>query len=132
METTEIESYDALLMHIRQMEAEKINRSEELRQKFKEVVYTLNPVSFVKESLHTLANDREVHIDLAKVGLNIGANLVIDQVLGKYRSVKGFFGSVLFENISGYLINHNATKIVSGIGKKIFGKSHTNQSINEK
>lgn len=131
MESTEIASYDALLMQIRQMEAEKISRSDELQQKFTEVVYTLNPVSFVKESLHTLANDKEVHIDLAKVGLNLGANLVIDQVLGKYRSVKGFFGSVLFENISGYFINQNATKIMSGISKKIFGKAHTNQSLND-
>lgn len=131
MESTEIAGYDELLMYVRQIEVEKMARFDDLSQKFEAVMYTLNPVSFVKESLHTLANDREVHIDIAKVGLNMGANLLIDQVLGKYRSVKGFFSSVFFENISAYFINQNASKIVSGIGKRIFGISVNHQSVNE-
>jgi hypothetical protein len=119
MENTEISSHAELLMSIMHLKSEKFRQEEEIVYTFKELAYYLNPITMVRGSLHELAQNKEVQFDLAKVALNLGANLVIDQVFGKYRSIKGLFRSVLIETISTTFINNNVTKIISGITKLI-------------
>lgn len=132
MENRKICTYDQLQIQIATLRNEKSYLEEDLKHSFFTFIATLNPLSFVKNSLHTLATDTEVQFDLAKVGLNIGANLIIGQVFGKYRSIKGFFRSVLAENVSSYFINSNAGKIVSVIGRQISERLHPDNRINKK
>jgi hypothetical protein len=105
------------------LKAEKFSREEDLKYTFKEFVSTLNPISMVKESLHQLAADRDVKFDLAKVGLNLGVDFIIDKVLGRNRSVKGFLSSVLIEKFSTLFLNNNISKIVSEISKLLHPNS---------
>jgi hypothetical protein len=117
MEKTDICSHSELMLQIMRLKAEKLEGEKELSYKFKELVYTFNPVSLVKKSIHDLADDTDVKYDLAKIGLNVGANFLIDQLLGKNRSVKGFLSSLVVEKISSSYINNNLSSIIAGIGK---------------
>lgn len=119
MENIEISNHTQLVLRIQQIKAEKIRQEEELKIAMKGFVNNFNSVSIVKEYLHSLASDKEVQFDLAKVGLNIGANFIIDRVLGKNRSIVGFLSSLVAEKLSASFINDNFSKIISGIGKII-------------
>lgn len=123
MENSDISNHLELRIRISQLKAEQNIQKAALANMCKEFVSTLNPVTFVKSSLHTLATDKTVQFDLVKVGLNLGTNLIIDQTLGRYRSIKGFLSSVLLEKYSSSFINNNVSKIVSVIGNLVSGKS---------
>ena len=113
MESKKILNHNDLLCHIAKLKDDKICQEIELKIKLNEFVKGLNPVSMVKDSLHELAQNKEVRLDIAKVGLNVGANFLIDSVLGRSKSVKGFLSSMLMEKISSIVIDKNA----SGINK---------------
>lgn len=118
MENIDVYDHASLILRIKQLKTDKKTQEDELQIRFSEFMGTLNPLAIVKGSLRELAGDKEIQFDLAKVALNIGSNLIIDQVFGKYRSIKGFFSSVLFENISNSLINNSTVKIFSLFKKK--------------
>ncbi len=117
MENKKILNHTELSMCIMQLKSDILLQEDELKHKFKEFLFTLNPISIVKDSIHQLARDKEVQFDLTKVGLNVGANFLIDQVLGRNRSIKGFLSSLLVEKFSNTFINKNASGIISGISK---------------
>ncbi|HAX96709.1 MAG TPA: hypothetical protein DCY35_09365 [Prolixibacteraceae bacterium] len=83
MGNTEITNYTGVAIRIMHLKQEKLRQEDELKYELKEFVYNLSPVSMVKQSRHKLAEDREVQIDLTKIGLNWGANFLIDRILGK-------------------------------------------------
>ena len=64
-----------------------------------------------------LVEDKQVKVDFVKMGLNIGATFLIDLVLGRHRSVKGFLSSEVASKISSALINTNFSKIISSVTK---------------
>ncbi len=88
-----------LLIQIDLIKSQKRTQELELAICFKKLIYTLNPVSFIKDSVHSLVADPDVASDLANAGAQIGTSIVVDMVLGRYRSVKGFVGSVLLERV---------------------------------
>ena len=115
MENSAFTTHAEILLRIAELKAEKLTREDYLKHTLNEFVYALNPVSIVKKSLHGFVTDKQVQVDLAKAGLNVGANFIIDQALGRYRSVRGFVSSVLVEKFSPAFINNNISKIFSGI-----------------
>lgn len=119
MGNTEITIYTEVTMRIMHLKQEKFRQEDELKDAFKEFVYHLSPVSMVKQSLHQLAQDREVQFDLTKIGLNLGANFLIDRILGKNSSFKGFLSALLVEKISDSFINNNLSNLISGIRRLI-------------
>ncbi len=122
MENTKISGHTELLLQIMHLKGEKFRQEEELKHSLKEFAYSLSPAQIVKDSLHKLASDKEVRVDLGKVGLNMGANFIIEKVLGRSNSIKGFLSSILVEKISGSIINNNSSKIISGISNLLFPK----------
>ncbi|MBA3663066.1 MAG: hypothetical protein H0W61_02515 [Bacteroidetes bacterium] len=112
-----VSNHTQLALRIKQLKAKKFIQEEELKVAIKEFVNTLSPLSMVKDSLHKLATDNEVKTDLATVGLKLGANLLIDTVLGKRSGIKGFLSSLLVENVAGSYINNNSSKIISTISQ---------------
>lgn len=117
MENLKITNHSELQFRIMQLKSEKLSQEIELKVKVKEFFYTLSPVSIVKNSLRDLVSDKDVRFDMAKVGLNVGANFLIDKVVGRNRSIKGFLGSLLIEKVSSSFINNNASSIVSVFSK---------------
>lgn len=123
MENIKITNHTQLQLHIMHLKSKKLSQEIELKHSVKEFVYSISPIAIVKDSLHSLVQDKEVRMDLTKVGLNIGANFLIDKVVGRSRSIKGFLSSILIEKISTSFINSNASSIISGISKIIHSGS---------
>lgn len=121
MENTDIYDHATLIKHIHYLRDVKNVQEEELKSCFNGFVDSLNPVTLVKKSLHDLAENKEVQFDLTKVALNTASNLVIDQLFGKYRSIKGFLSSVMIEGVSNTFINGSSLKILSFFKKKKHG-----------
>ena len=115
----DINNCNELELKILELKNLKLKQEIELKHSIKEFAYSLSPVAMVKDSLHELAQDKTVKLNLAKVGLNAGANFIIDKVLGKNRSLKGYIASILVENLSKIFINKNAPVFINGINKLI-------------
>ncbi len=122
MNRPQISNLADLELHVQHLKTQKRQQETELKTTFNELIDTLNPISIAKQSLHELAGDLEVQFDVVKMGLNVGANLIIDKVLGKHQSIKGFLSSIVMEKLSTIVINNNATDIVLGITDLILGK----------
>ncbi len=117
MENSEISTHSELALRIIYLKSIKIKQEEEIKITFKELANSIHPVTMVKESLHELSLDKEVQFDLTKIGLNEGANFIIEKVFGKNKSVKGFVSTLLVEALSSTLINRNLPKIISSFTK---------------
>lgn len=113
-----ISGHAQLSQRILELREEKQNQEAELKQKINTAVDSLNPLYMLKQSLHEFVEDKNVKTDLLKAGVNIGANLIIDKSLGKYKSIKGFLSSVLVENISTPVIYSGLSKLLSVFSKE--------------
>ena len=123
MEKIKITNHTQLQLRIMHLRSEKISQEIELKHTIKEFIYSISPLAIVKDSLHSLVQDKEVRFDMAKVGLNLGANFLIEKVVGRSKSFKGFLSSILIEKISSSFINSNASSIISGISKIMHSNS---------
>ena len=126
MKIMNVTNHSELVFRIMELKAQKLSQEIELKYCIKEFAYTVNPTSMIKNSIYELSQDKEVRIDLTKVGFTLGANFIIDKVLGRNRGIKGFLSSVLFEKVSSTLINKYAPGIVSGFRKLINSRSRQN------
>lgn len=115
MEKTEISNYSELMMRIEYLKEEKTKQEEELKVTFKEFVNSLDPIQMMKQSLHKLAEDKEVQVDLTRVGVSIGVNYIINKILYKSNNLKGFLSSVFVNLISSTLTTENISKIITVI-----------------
>ena len=130
MTSSNLSNHTELQLRIAQLKAETKIQDEVLLQTFKGFVETLNPITMAKTSIHELASDKQVQFDVVKVGLNLGTNFIIEQVLGR-QSIKGYLSSVIVEKISSSIINNNINipQIVSGISQLVnhYTKEESNQ-----
>ena len=129
MKSTEINNQEQLSQLIQQLKAQSKMQEEAIIDRFNEFVHTINPITIVKSTLSALAGDTDVHYNVAKLGLNAGANVFIDQFLGKYRTIKGFVSSIVAESISSTYINNNASQILSRI-TNLIGNYFDNRKSN--
>lgn len=115
-----ITTYASLLVNTRHMKEEKRKQEEVLKREIREMIYRIDPISVMKNALHELAQDKVVKMDLAKVGLNMGANLLVNQVLGGKLSIKGFMSALLIEKASSLLSSDRLLKLLAKFnqGKK--------------
>ena len=104
---------ESLELRRAQLLAERAQQEAALKLKSREMVTALNPLNIVKESIHDLAGDKDVRFDVAKVGLSVGANFVIGQLLGQPKTSKGALRAILVQTIATTLINSNATRIIT-------------------
>ena len=123
MKNENITTHSELLFRIKELRTQKLSQEIELKHCIKEFIYKINPTSMIKDSIHELSRDKEVRFDLAKVGLNVGANFIIDKVFGRNNSIGGSLSSMLLEKISGTFINKNSASIIAGLGKLLSSKS---------
>ena len=125
MQKVIISNQAELLARIKFLKREKPVKEEDLKLKFKEYMTSLNPLLLMKDALHQLANDKEVRLDLGKVGLNIATTFITDKLLGRQRSIKGFLGSMLVEKLSSLVITSNGSKLLDGLSKLLKPKSQS-------
>ena len=89
-----------LLQKILQLQQQKKQQEQTIKMQFQDLTTALNPVALVKESILNLVAEKEVQQGVAKVGINVVANFVIEKILGRNNSIKGYISSLLVEKMS--------------------------------
>ncbi|MGZ3901805.1 MAG: hypothetical protein ACXVDC_15870, partial [Bacteroidia bacterium] len=84
----------------------------------KEFALSLKPLTIIKKSLHEFASDKIVKEDIVTAGMKLGTNFIIEKVMGRNRSIKGFLGSVLVEQLAATLISKKVSPLVTEIFKQ--------------
>lgn len=116
-------NYEQLLTQIETLRNEKDFQEDKLKNSFSEMLGLLNVMSLFKA-----ATKQEHPLGLAKTGLNMILTLIIDLVLGKHRSIKGYLSAVMVEKITTVLINNNLTNIITGISSLFNRKTQYERS----
>ena len=111
------QNYAQLLARIEYLKMAKIAQEVELKEAVKTYVQSLHPTEIIKQSIQSMTHDQGLKMDVTKLGLTVGANALIDQVLGRNRSIKGFLSALLLENMAAGAINRNASEIVAVFGR---------------
>jgi len=68
-----------------------------LKSQFNHILENINPLEIVKDSLSTLLKDKEVQDNFSTKAVSLGANFVIEKILGRNRSIIGYFSSIIVE-----------------------------------
>ncbi len=118
-----ISNYEQLLTQIETLREEKDFQEDKLKNSFSEMLGLLNIMSLFKA-----ATKQEQPLELAKTGLNMILTLIIDLVLGKHRSIKGYLSAVMVEKFTTVLINNNLTNIITGISSLFNRKTQYERS----
>ncbi len=118
MKTNNIKNHSELILRIAELRIEKEIKEEKLQRSFTNIVSTLNLISLFKV---TTNHDRPM--ELAKTGVNMILNLIIDLALGKHRSIKGYLSAIMVEKFTTVLVNNNLINIISGISSLLHKKN---------
>lgn len=113
---------DDLTCELKHLQELSIRQELEIKDLILDLAHAVNPVNIMKDSIHGLASVRPPNNDIVSMSTNIGTNYVIEKVLGKNRSIKGFIGSLVAETIATELINRNAPQLLNQVidlGKKV-------------
>jgi len=126
MEKVIIVSHSQLILRLAELRMDKDIRGKKLKVLFTEMATTLNLTTIFKEATNT-----ERPMELAKSGINMIVNLIIDLVLGKHRSIKGYLSAVMLERFSAMLVDNNLINIIYGINSIFKRKSQYEKSQEE-
>jgi len=119
MENKEISNYPELVLYIMHLKQDKFRQEEEIKYTIRELIYLLNPITIIKQGIHNLANDAEARVDMVKVGLSMGANMLVNRIMRNKSGITGLIGKVVLGKFSSTLIGRNLTKIAGGILNRI-------------
>lgn len=119
MENKEISNYPELKLHIMHLKQDKFRQEEEIKYTVRELIYLLNPVTIIKQGIHNLAEDAETRVDMLKVGLTMGTNMLIHRILRNKTGIVGLVGKVVLGKLSSTVIGSNLNKIVAGIRNRL-------------
>ena len=109
MENKVIINHVQLQLRIAELRMYKGIQEEELKLSLRDAFATLNFISIFKNATV------EQPIQLAKSAVNMTLDLIIDLVLGKHRSIKGFLSSILVERFTTTLVDNNLMTIISTV-----------------
>lgn len=119
MENKEISNYPELVLHIMHLKQDKFKQEEDIKYTIRELIYLLNPITIIKQGIHNMAQDAETRVDMLKVGLSMGTNMLMNRILRNKSGIVGLIGRVVLGKFSSSVIGNNLTKIVSGIRNRI-------------
>lgn len=123
MEKAIITNHSELVLRIAELRMYKDIQEAELKSSFKGIASTLNLISLFKE-----ATNQDRPLELAKSGVNMVLDLIIDLILGKHRSIKGYLSAVMVEKFTTMLVDNNLINIISGINSLFNRKSQYEKS----
>ncbi len=105
MDKIKVTAYTDLQIQIATLKKQKLAKEEELKVQFSELANQANPIKIAKEYLSSILEDKDLKLNISKVGINLGTNFLIEKVLGRNKSIKGYLSSMLVEKISTSIIN---------------------------
>lgn len=110
METT-ASCHDTLLNRIDELRALKLEQEARINQQYKDLKNSFSIGAILKESIDHIANDQESQKNLVKMAATTGSNFIIEKILGRNSSIKGYLGSILAEKVSSSLIGKWISKL---------------------
>lgn len=114
-----ITGYKDLGQRIEDLRNESIKAERDMESAFDRVVTGLDPVTLVKSSVQQLSRDHGLKIDVVKAGMNMGANFLIDKIMGRRKSFKGFLSSILLEKYSHLFIDKGVPGIIQAVANSL-------------
>lgn len=118
----EITSYASLLVRMEVLKAERKLHENNLDELSKEFVESLNPTKKIKGFLNVMAADKEVQTDISKIAVKAGTDFLIGKTFGKYRTIAGFVGSLILENVSSGFLNKRIYNLINSVKKTTLSK----------
>lgn len=118
MNNIKVAAYTDLQQQIDTLKKEKKEKEIELKYQFAEIATEANPIKIVKEYVGTILEDKDLKLNVSKIGINLGTNFLIEKLLGRNRSIKGYLSSMLVEKFSTSIINTLITKHQTNTNKK--------------
>lgn len=118
-----ISNHYNLMQRIATLKMDKAIQENELKASLTDIVSTLDVLAIFKGAIRT---DRP--LELTKSGVNMVLELIIDLILGKHRSIKGYLSATMVEKFTTMLVNNNILKIISGISSLFNRKSQYERS----
>jgi len=104
--------YDDLLLEIQVLKQESAAKEEALGKAWNNFASSINPVAMVKDTLHSLTHDSKIQADITSVAMHAGSSLLIGKILGRNRSIQGYFTSVIVEKLYFSMMNSELIKSV--------------------
>lgn len=111
METKVISCDQDLMDRIAELKIIKADQEAKISAQFVDLKGSITIGGIIKESVAHIASDKDTKSDLLRIGTNMGANFLIEKVLGSNNSIKGFLGSMLAEKVSKSFIGKMIAKI---------------------
>lgn len=111
MEATAISCDQDLMARIDELKALKAQQEAVIKDQFNDLKDSLNIGTVIKEAVAHIAADKDTKKDLLKIGTSMGANFLIEKIMGSNNSIKGFLGSMLAEKVSDSFIGKLISKI---------------------
>jgi hypothetical protein len=111
--TGTITNHAQLQLRIAELRMYKSIQEEELKVTLRDAFTTLNIISIFKNT------SEDQPIQLAKSAVNMTLDLIIDLVLGKHRSIRGFISSIVVERFTNSLVDNNLINVISTITELI-------------
>ncbi len=128
MTQQQITKTEELLKKLAELRAAKTAQEDEIKEVYEEIKSSLNPVTFIKNSLRTLREDQQVRSDLSSVSLNMGFRLAVSRILGKNRSIQVYMAAIVIERFALPLIKEN-WPMIQALSNRIF-KSKEEEEVN--
>jgi hypothetical protein len=106
------------LMHtIMHVNASRVEQEEEMKFQLKEIYYSFQPATLVKNALKSALHNPETQKTLAQTALSIGTDFLISKFFKKGSSMKGFVSSVVLEKVADFALNGKSELINNSIQK---------------
>ncbi len=121
-----ITGYQDLQERIEDLRNESSKAQQDMESAFDRVVTGLDPVTLVKSSVQQLSRDHGLKMDVVKAGMNMGANFLIDKIMGRRKSLKGFLSSILLEKYSQLFIEKGVPGIIQAVANTLKTKAERN------
>jgi hypothetical protein len=119
MDNIKVAAYTDLQLQIDALKKEKKEKEDKLKNQFSEIATEANPIKIVKEYVGAILEDKDLKLNISKIGINLSTNFLIEKLLGRNRSIKGYLSSMLVEKFSTSIINILITKHQTNTNKKI-------------
>lgn len=111
METSTRSCHANLLSRIDELRALKAEQEIRINEQYKDLKNAFSVGAILKESIQHVASDKDSQKNLVKMAATTGSNFLIEKVLGRNSSLKGYIASILAEKVSGSFIGKLVSKM---------------------
>lgn len=121
-----ITGYKDLQERIEGLRNESSRAERDMELAFERVVRGLDPVTLVKSSVQQLNRDHGLKMDVVKAGINLGATFLIDKMMGRGKSFKGFLSSIVLEKYARLFVEKGVPGIIQVVASTLKTKTERN------